>query len=307
MNRFIWLIRRELWETRSVWLAPALMAAFLVGCVIVASLLSHPIHFGMDSQSLADMHPGLTSTKLDSIATVFLAAIMGIFFLLVLFTQFFYAADSLYGERRERAILFWKSLPLSDTETVLSKLVVAAVVMPAFATAGAFVAQLGVAVVAALKGASIEGLQPHLWNFAVWGDVIVIDLYIMLAMMLWCVPVVAFYLLVSAAVPRSPIAIAALLPIVVSIGERIAFGTHYVATLAADRSVGLAAHIFRGHTSTGMNFHVDDSTMELPHSLLSLMRPLDFLGSADLWLGLAGGAAFIAGAVWTRRYRDATY
>ena len=34
---------------------------------------------------------------------------------------FFYCIDSLYADRRDRCVLFWKSLPLSDAETVLSK------------------------------------------------------------------------------------------------------------------------------------------------------------------------------------------
>jgi ABC-2 type transport system permease protein len=42
----------------------------------------------------------------------------------------FYCLDALYGERRDRSILFWKSLPVSDLTTVLSKATIALVVLP---------------------------------------------------------------------------------------------------------------------------------------------------------------------------------
>ena len=42
----------------------------------------------------------------------------------------FYCLDALYGERRDRSILFWKSLPVSDLTTVLSKASIPIVVLP---------------------------------------------------------------------------------------------------------------------------------------------------------------------------------
>ena len=308
MNRFIWLIRRELWEARAVWIAPAICAGIVVGGAVIAALASHPIGFGMDTAQLADMHEGLTSDKLDAIAGVSLAGVAVPFFIMLMFTQFFYSIDALFGERRERSILFWKSLPVSDAETVLSKLAIGAVVMPAVATAAAFIAQIGVCAAAAAKLSAVSGLQGHLWSPAVWGDVLLLDLYVMATSMLWCVPLVAFQLLVSAAAPRAPVAIAILMPLAAAFAEWLVFRTHYVLRILMDRSVGgLAMHIFTAHPRDGFGVHVDSDTMDLPHSLLSMMRPLDFLGSVDLWAGLAVGAALIAAAVWTRRYRDATY
>src|SRR5206468_10746510 len=42
----------------------------------------------------------------------------------------FYCLDALYGERRDRSILFWKSLPVSDVMAVLSKLAIPIVILP---------------------------------------------------------------------------------------------------------------------------------------------------------------------------------
>ena len=307
MNRFLWLIRRELWEARVVWIAPAILAGIVIIAAVIAALASHPIEFGLGDAQLADMQEGLTSAKLDAIAGVSLAGVAVPFFIMVLFTQFFYAVDALFGERRERSILFWKSLPISDAETVLSKLAIGAVVMPAVATAAAYVAQFGVCAAAAAKLSAVSGMQAHLWSPAVWGDVLLLDLYVMTASMLWCVPLVAFNLLISAAVPRSPFAFAILLPLAAALAEWLVFHTRYVWRTLIDRSAGLAAHIIAAHPHNGLSVQIESDTMELPHSLLSMMRPLDFLASPDLWAGLAVGAALIAAAIWTRRYRDATY
>src|SRR5712671_4468442 len=117
-----------------------------------------------------------------------LAGVAVPFLIMVTFTQFFYSIDALYGERRDRSVLFWKSLPVSDTETVLSKLSVAALVMPAVAAAGMFVAQIGVCAAAAVKLAAVPDIQAHLWNPAVWFNVLALDAYLAATCTLWYAP-----------------------------------------------------------------------------------------------------------------------
>ena len=51
------------------------------------------------------------------------------------FVVFFYCLGSLYDERKDRSVLFWKSLPVSDRDTVLSKALSALVVAPTLAIA----------------------------------------------------------------------------------------------------------------------------------------------------------------------------
>src|SRR5437867_8784109 len=54
--------------------------------------------------------------------------------MMLIFTAFivgvFYCLDSLHGERRDRSILFWKSLPVSDLTTLLSKVTIPLAVLP---------------------------------------------------------------------------------------------------------------------------------------------------------------------------------
>ncbi len=307
MNRFLWLIRREIWEARVVWIAPAICAAIVIGGAIFAGIWSHHIAFGMDSAELSDLNSQLTPQKLDALASMSLAAVTVPFLIMVMFTQFFYSIDALFGERRDRSVLFWKSLPVSDAQTVLSKLTVATVVMPAAATAGIFISQIGVCAAAAIKLAWITGMQAHLWSPVVWLNVLSLDAYIMVTSMLWYVPMVAFYLLVSALAPRSPFGFAVLVPLGAMLLEKIVFGTRLLATMLFLRSpVGLFAHIFGPQGTHGLGFVFKKNDVDMPVSLFSIMKPLEFLATPELWVGLVIGAVFIAGAVWARRYRDQT-
>src|SRR5438128_1160829 len=115
-----WSVRRELWENRSIYIAPlAAAAVFLFGFVINMATMRH--HLGAWLLDPAQQHDLLT-TRYEISASLIMgtALIVGIF----------YTLDALYGERRDRSILFWKSLPVSDLTTVLSKITIPLVILP---------------------------------------------------------------------------------------------------------------------------------------------------------------------------------
>ena len=118
---FYWSVRREFWENRLIYIAPLAAAAiFLVSFVIHTLALRHSMH-GAWPVDAASQH--------DALALPFemsAALIMGI----ALVVGIFYSLDALYGERRDRSILFWKSMPVSDLTTVLSKLAIPLVIIP---------------------------------------------------------------------------------------------------------------------------------------------------------------------------------
>jgi ABC-2 type transport system permease protein len=120
-RRMLWSLRRELWENRSVYLAPLAVAAlFIVGYLISTLRLVAKIHAGLV------LNPFQQLEALEQPYTFAALFIMGTTFIV----SFFYCLDALYGERRDRSILFWKSLPVSDLTTVLSKAGVVLVVLP---------------------------------------------------------------------------------------------------------------------------------------------------------------------------------
>jgi ABC-2 type transport system permease protein len=105
-----WSVRRELWEHRSIYIAPLAAAAVFLLAFLTGLTLS-----------TAHRHEPLDTPY------VFAAAlIMGTGFIVGIF----YSLDALYGERRDRSILFWKSLPVSDLTTVLSKFAIPLVILP---------------------------------------------------------------------------------------------------------------------------------------------------------------------------------
>ena len=118
---FYWSVRRELWENRSIYLAPLIVAGVvLFGFVISA--------FGLPRRrrDALLLDPAQQRAAIEKPYDV--AAMM------IMFTAFivgvFYCLDALHGERRDRSILFWKSLPVSDLTTVLSKAIIPLVVLP---------------------------------------------------------------------------------------------------------------------------------------------------------------------------------
>src|SRR5438270_10401015 len=120
---FYWSVRRELWENRSLYFAPLIVAG-----VIVIGFIFSAVGLAERRRALLLLDDPLKQ-RIGIETPYSMAAFM------IMFTAFivavFYCLDALHGERRERSILFWKSLPVSDFTTVLSKAVVAVVVIPA--------------------------------------------------------------------------------------------------------------------------------------------------------------------------------
>ena len=306
-SKFAWLVRRELWEARIVWIVPVLLAVLVIVSAILSAFVSHGIDInGIDAEKVADMSGAAGGAKVDRIVGVALAMIAGLFYFATVFTQFFYAIDTLYGDRRDRSVLFWKSMPITDAETVLSKLFVASVIMPLVAAAAAVVVQVAVFAVASVKVAPISTLQGHLWNPGTWGDGLLFDLYVVYAGILWNVPVIAFSLLVSAWARRAPIAFAGFLPLAVALAEFIVFRTGHVWHVMQSRSFGLFTHIDRVGASRGAGFMMDGDRLDPAGGPGAVMHPFVFLATPEVWGGIAVGAALIAATVWLRRYRDET-
>ena len=124
---FYWSVRREFWENRLIYLAPlAAAAVFLVSFVVNMILLRRRMHGVWPGVLLSHVDPAIKHDALVLPFEMSAALIMGI----ALVVGIFYSLDALYGERRDRSILFWKSMPVSDLTTVLSKLAIPLVIIP---------------------------------------------------------------------------------------------------------------------------------------------------------------------------------
>jgi ABC-2 type transport system permease protein len=275
-----WSIRRELWENRLVYIAPlAAAAVFLVGFVINMLALRRRMH---------GVWPIAPSHQHNALAMPFelsAALVMGI----ALLVGIFYSLDALYGERRDRSILFWKSLPVSDLTTVLSKLAIPLVIIPVLSCAIAVVTQfimllLG-SVVLAGSGANIATLWTQESFFSVSLELFN---HMLTVHGLWYAPLYGWLLLVSAGAPRAPLIWAVVPPFLICAVEKIAFNTTYFLNMLKYRLVGPETHPAPG-----------SSMMDQ----MSALTANQFFSEPGLWIGLAGAAILLAATVRIRRYR----
>ena len=200
--------------------------------------------------------------------------------LLIMGTTFvvavFYCLDALHGERRDRSILFWKSLPVSDLMTVLSKASIPLVVLPLLTFAITVVTQwimlLMNSAVFLAKGLSVA---TALWTQLSLSQMWLMLLYHLVTVhALWYAPIFGWLLLVSAWARRAPILWAALPVLAIALVEKIAFNTTHFAAMLGNR-MGGGAEAVTAPGSTPM-----DPTM-------THLTPAHFLSSAGLWIGLA--------------------
>jgi ABC-2 type transport system permease protein len=275
-----WSVRRELWENRSLYVVPLAVAG-----VVLFSYLVGSIGLPGRLRAAAALDPAQQQVKLGGPFSMAAAVV-------ILFTYVaaaFYCLDALYGERRDRSILFWKSLPVSDLTTVLAKLCVPLAVVPALA----FVVALATQVAMLLYGtfvALMTGLSPApLWTRVPLVEMTFVMLYGLVVHALWHAPLYAWLLLLSAFAPRLPILWAVLPPMGVAAFERLTFGTSHFCTFMQYRLIGTLQTAFDYKAGGG---HVP------------VLRPLQFLLTPGLWLGLVVAALFLAAAVRLRRRRE---
>ena len=108
-----WSVRRELWENRSIYIAPlAVAAVYMLGFLISLFWLPRSLR-GLEA--LHDATPQPIALAMPYSHAAMLIMVVGFL------VGIFYSLDALHGERRDRSILFWKSLPVSDLTTVLAK------------------------------------------------------------------------------------------------------------------------------------------------------------------------------------------
>ena len=260
LRRYYWSLRREIWEHPSIWIAPVAAGAVAVLGFLISRL------------------PGMAAATEP---TQFVASqpydfAIGVVMLAAYIAALFYALDALYGERRDRSILLWKSLPVSDGLTVGAKVTITLVIIPLITFA--------VTIVTLVVMLPLSAAHPPLSRVAT-----LLIYHLLTVHTLWWAPLFGWLFLISAWARRAPF-VWALLPIlVISVVERIAFRTAHVAGFLNTRfSTSPEAIVAHG---------------QLPTDPLTRMTPGAFLSSPGLWVGLLIGAVLIALAVQLRRNR----
>ena len=294
ITSFKTLILREYWENRSFLIAPAIIAAVLVFSVMVLLITAQ----NLDLNIFQDLHlegdlsfsalNGMEQLELERawrivlLGLVMLPMLTGVFFVL-----FFYVLGSLYNDRRDRSILFWKSMPVSDLQTVLSKVFSAFIVIPmitwGIAVLTQFLIMCMITITVWINGGAAWEL---VWAPSAIFKVVLYDFAYLLLLALWMAPVAGWLWFVSAVVKKGPFLVAVFVPLGIMFIEALIFHSRHFASLIMERLIGF--------------FHAVERSIESG-------SPFSFMQQDGFWSGLLVCAVFVAIAIYIRRYRDDSY
>jgi ABC-2 type transport system permease protein len=274
---FYWSVRRELWGNRSLFIAPLGVAAFGLVAIII----------GLIRGSVEIPTEVMARLNTDQIRV----GAMGVFWVLATITMvtmgivaWFYCLDALNSERRDRSVLFWKSLPVSDLTTVLSKFftatIVVAVIGSVIVLAWYLVAALLASVFVGFNGGSGLAVLAN----AEFLELAVCAIYTSLVSTLWFAPVHGWLLFVSSWARRATFLWALLPPAALAIAENVAFGTRHLWRTLGERWSGMFIYAFTRPPELSGNVQPRD----MPEHILSILDPIKFLSQPGLWVGLGG-------------------
>lgn len=289
-RRLYWSVRREFWENRWLYRVPLGVAAvFLIG------FFMSTLHLAGAVRSVGIFGYGGSSGHLAAHVLGGPYSLAGdLMMALAILTGIFYSAEALHGERRDRSILFWKSMPVSDTTTVLAKASIPIVLVPLFVCAIAFVMWwimlMESSLVLLAQGMSPAALWAQLPLVQMWGLLL---WHIATAHAIWPAPVYCWLLLVGGWARRAVLLWAALPILVIGVLEKLTFNSWSFVYLVSGRLIGKAPSMadLPGNIS--------------PISPMSQITAARFLASPGLWLGFAVCAVFLIVAVRLRRSQGA--
>ena len=322
MNRFAMLLKREWWENKGgffwapLWTAVVFLM-FTLGAVFTAywhtsGRANGEIQIGFPLKKLLAKIPPEEYSKIGLGLDTGMAGFWSILQMILLFVLFFYLLGSLYDERKDRSVLFWKSLPVSDTSTVLSKVAMAAIGAPVISWAITVVLNFlflcVVSLFVMMNGVSAMDV--------VWGPAEPLALWTKMAAMIpinaiWALPAIGWLMLTSAFAKSKPFLWAILLPVGVGvliswfeILESIKMPDTWYWQHVAGRMLGSLVPGSWMWTFEGLENIDRNWDREGPISLISWSVMTRVLTSANIWIGAVAGSAMIAAAVWFRRYRE---
>ena len=273
-----WLIRRELWENRSIYIAPLVAAALVLFGFLIATI-GRAVATADPVGKAAVFAEQNNFAELLIMATTFIVAMV-------------YCLDALHGERRDRSILFWKSLPVSDLTTVLSKASIPVIVVPVLTFAVTLATQWIMLLLTSVAMLA-SGLSPAaLWRPSLV-QISLLFFHLLAIHGLYYAPIYGWLLLVSAWARRAAFLWAGLPLLAIGVVEKIGFNTTHFATMMGNR-------LSNGDEALPYPM-ADSAAMHHQLTLLTLGR---FLVSPGLLTGLLLAAVFLAAAVRLRHSRE---
>jgi ABC-2 type transport system permease protein len=315
--KFQWLLKREYWENRGGFLwAPVITGAIIVGLnLILAVIGSIAARRSMGSSGFVfdDADPHQVAEALGAMGDGMLLAGVLLACTVLAFVVFFYALGSLYDDRRDRSVLFWKSLPLSDAQMVLSKAAWALVLAPLLAIAVGLLIGVALWVISALT-ITVNGVpaahavftQSHPLKI-IGGVIASVPVY-----MVWALPSIGWLMFCSSWARSKPFLWAVLVPVLAGVvismmsilpGVHIAHDKVWY-TLVYRGLLSVVPGGWFPAISGAVDPSIDINTPNDLANAFDLTRSWHAFATVDIWIGAAVGIAFIAAAIRLRRWRD---
>lgn len=296
------LIRREIWEHRSIYVTPMAIASIVTLGVLAMLIFASGFAAELDAVIFGATNiAGETERK--AALTLYFLGTSWLFLVALAILTVFYCLDSLYAERKDKSILFWRSMPVTDAETVISKLIIALLVIPVAAIIGIIVTHL-VNLVVTSVWVSMKGGDASL---LIWGSVSLLDnwlaaVIVILATGIWMSPFIGWFLFVSAYTKRSPLLMAFMPLFLLALLEKIILRTHVFAEHVLGRGDGMP--LIR---TDNIKRFFDEEQWRIVEGATSLLVHLDivrFLTSSATWAGIIVCGLLSTAAIYVRRYRD---
>lgn len=318
VSTFKWLLKREFWEHRGGFLwAPVITGGIVATLYTVLSIIGSIAgrnHGG--GVRLNDVQwEGQVNNAHQIIGAVgdgtMLAGVI-LACIVVGFVVFFYALGALYDDRRDRSVLFWKSLPLSDTGTVLSKAAWALLLAPLLAIGIGLLIGLALWVVTALT-LSVNGIPQSTAVFTESHPLRIIGMVLaaLPVQVMWSLPAIGWLMLCSAWARSKPFLWAVLIPI---LGCVMASMMGILPMLDVNHNLIWYTVVYRGLLSVlpgswgpVLNEQVAETHISGPQDLVNAIHLGDswvLFRDPDIWIGAAVGVAFLVAAIYVRRWRD---
>lgn len=323
------LLKREFWEHKGGFLWAPLVAGGILLLLTLMGIGAGEVllrkvpdratinveggSFQVNGLDISQLTASMSASELREFggvldASLYMSAVWP--FVVLAFVVFFYCLGSLYDDRRDRSVLFWKSLPISDRDTVLSKVASATLVAPAIATLAAIATVFGSMILYSLV-VLLHGGNPFtvLWGPASPLKVVVNLIAAIPVYALWALPTVGWLMLCSAWARSKPFLWAIMIPVFAGIFvswfdlmHLFDLGTGWFWKNVVARS--LLSVVPGGWMDVANVDGIDVDGPQAIHSVVSLRTMYSVLLTPQLWIGVLAGAAMIFGAIRLRRWRD---
>lgn len=288
--------KREIWEHKTSFFGVFIAFASALIFVGIITLIQAP-NLGEVAISIqnSDAHitpPTTQEGNLDidkaitGVLQHFVQALLFVFISLSTIITFFYLLNSLYDDRKDRSIYFWKSLPTSETQVVITKFITGIYIIPTIAMAVGFITSIIAILILCV-------FLPILTNYSFVNVLTTPEIFLgtgrafafLILTGIWVTPFCAWLTLASAVSKSSPFLWALLPPIGIVMIEELFFRESILFSL-----VSQYVSILINATDHNDLFGVFNQAANL-------------FSSPQLYIGFVLSAAMLSCAIWLRNNR----